>query len=94
MPEDPQDQTAPSLDESKAPEAKQLTRNARVWGYVIYVACCGLAAVGIVATAWAVADTLAHDSARVSWSGVGIMATIIVGIWAAGRAALYFLSAR
>ena len=70
------------------------TANARIWGYVIYVACCALAAVGLAATAWAVATTLAHDSERVSWSGVGIMVAIIIGIWVAGRVALYVLTAR
>jgi hypothetical protein len=94
MPEGPQIQTAPPADGTRGRETKEPAANTRVWGYVIYVACCGLAAVGIVATAWAVGDTLAHDSARVAWSGVGIMAAIIVGVWAAGRAALYFLSAR
>lgn len=68
---------------------------ARAWGYVIYVGCCALAALGLVGTAWAVATTLAHDSAlRLSWSGVGIMVGLIIGIFAAGRAALYFLSTR
>jgi hypothetical protein len=67
---------------------------ARIWGYVIYVACCGLAAVGVVATAWAVATGLAHSSANFSWSGLGIMVAIIIGVFAAGRAALYFLTTR
>ena len=66
----------------------------RAWGYVIYVVCCALAALGIVGTAWAVATTLAQDSAKLSWSGLGIMVAIIIGIFAAGRAALYFLSTR
>ena len=68
---------------------------ARMWGYVIYVACCALAAAGIAATAWAVASTLAHDSTlSLSWRGLAIMAAIIVGIFAAGRFALYFLTTR
>lgn len=67
---------------------------ARMWGYVIYVMCSGLAAMGVVATAWSVATALAHDSARISWSGLAIMAAIIIGVWVAGRAALYFLSTR
>ncbi len=85
---------ATSAGASSGRDAEDTTRTARVWGYVIYVACCGLAAVGIVATSWAVASALAHNSGNVSWSGIGIMAAIIVGIWAAGRTALYFLSAR
>ena len=68
--------------------------NVRVWGYVIYVTCCALAAVGIVATAWAVASTLAHSSTSISWSGLAIMIVLIVAVFAAGRAALYFLTAR
>jgi hypothetical protein len=91
------EETAPaaqSAGERAVREARQWASNARVWGYVIYVACSALAAVGIVATAWGVASTLAHDSERIAWSGLGIMAVVIVGIWAAGRAALHFLSAR
>ena len=75
-------------------EAMKTTANARIWGYVIYVACCGLAAAGLAATAWAVATALAHDSERISWAGVGIMVAIIFGIWVVGRTALYFLTAR
>ena len=92
-----QDRIVPEAHVAEGNQAHDATAsagNARVWGYVIYVACCGLAAVGIVATAWAVAGALAHNSASISWTGVGIMAAIIVGVWAAGRAALYFLSAR
>jgi hypothetical protein len=95
MSEGPQDPATPAVQlAEEGQEAKEGTGNARVWGYVIYVACCGLAAMGIVATAWAIASALAHNSANISWAGIGIMAAIIVGIWAAGRAALYFLSAR
>jgi hypothetical protein len=85
---------APAAPESRTPDVAAPVGNGRVWGYVIYVACCSLAAVGIVATAWAVAGALAHNSASISWTGVGIMAAIIVAVWAAGRAAMYFLSAR
>lgn len=67
---------------------------ARMWGYVIYVTCCALAALGLVGTAWAVATTLAHDSASLSWAGLAIMVAIVIGIWALGRVALYVLSAR
>jgi len=96
MPEGPQNQTAHAAqlpDASSGREAAGLLGNTRIWGYVIYAACCVLAVAGIVATAWAVASALAHTTS-VSWAGVGIMAVIIVGIWAAGRAALYFLSDR
>lgn len=94
MSEGPQGQSERAADESKRPAGAVSTPNTRVWGYVIYVACSALAAAGIVATAWALGNTLANDSAHVQWSGVGIMAAIIVSVWAAGRAALYFLSAR